>query len=299
MHSITYIILLRNQSKNIPALSQSLKFINGKFRKEYIVVDDCSDDDSAEVARECFGSLSRCTILTNDEYQGPSYCVNKALSITHGKFVHFIDGDEILDPNSTWELLESCKIFGSAAAFGLHGKLDKDGNRFKSSYETGDTILLDNPIKSILDNSAQDIREFGYSGTLMSTFLLEEMMGVDEHVFTHNMSLALSAGKLTKFTLVKKTMCYRNDDLEKRYDKKFLIHNQLQAIAHFMEDHTRFSEEYTAEIYKALWSFLWNLDKKHKVKSLPRYFLSRYMKRSLDVDTLVELYKGYIEQLDS
>lgn len=297
MDSLTYIILLKNQSKNIPALVESLKAIRGKFRKEFIVVDDCSDDDTLEVARKYFATFSRCTILTNDEYHGPSYCVNKALSITHGKYVHFVDGDEILDPDSTWELLESCKAFGSAAAFGLHGKIDKDGNRFKSSYETGDTILLDDPIKSILTNSAKGIRDFGYSGTLMSTFLLEEMFGVDEHVFTHNMSMALSAAKLTKFTLVKKTMCYRNDNLEKRYDKKFLIHNQLQAIAHFMEDNPRFSEHYTADIYKALWSFLWHIDKKHKVKSLPRYFLSRYMKNSLDVDTLIELYQGYIEQI--
>ena len=42
-------------------------------------------------------------------------------------------------------------------------------------------------------------------------------------------------GKLKKGDLI--------DALEQRYDKKFLIHNQLQAIVHFMEGHQRFSEE--------------------------------------------------------
>lgn len=279
-------------------MASSLKAMQGNLRKEYIVIDDFSDDDTASQAGKYFGSFPRCTILTNDEYHGPSYSINKALNIAHGKFIHFVDGDEILDPDATSILLDACKSFGTSAACGLYGKIGKDGNKFKSQYETGDTIILDNPVKTILDNSVHDIRRFGYSGTLVSAYLLEEIDGIDEHIFTHNMSMALSTGKYSKFAFVKKTLCYSNASMESRYDKKFLIQNDLQAIVHFMEDHEKFAENYTAEIYKALWAFLWNLDKKHKVRSLPRYFLSRYMKKSLDVDTLIELYMGYIEQLD-
>lgn len=297
MDNITYIILLKNQSKNLPDLANSIKALNGNFRKEFVVIDDASTDDTMRVSHEVFSSLPKCTILSNDTYHGPSYSINKAFALSHGKFIHFVDGDEVLDPDSTISMLNACKSLGGAAACGLYGKIDKEGNRFKSPYETGDSILLENPIKNILDNSVHDIRKFGFSGTLIGSFMFEEMGGADEHIFTHNMSMALTAAKFTKFSFVKKTLSYSNDNVENRYDKKFLAHNNLQAIANFMEDHTILSENYAPEIYKALWSILWNLDKKHKVKSLPKYFLSRYMKSNLDVKSLIELYNGYIDQL--
>lgn len=299
MDSITYIILLKNQSKNIPALAESLQAIKGNIRKEFVIIDDCSSDDTAEVAREYFSSFPKCTILVNDEYHGPSYSINRGLGLSHGKYIQIIDGDQILDPYASSILLEACKVTGASVSCGLYGSLDNDGNKFKSSFETGDTIILDNPVKNLLDNSVQDIREFGYSATLISRYLLEEMLGVNEDLFIHNMSLALTCGKFSKFAFVKKSLAYNYPQFESRYDKKFIIQSNLQAIVYFMEDHRRLSENYTSELYKALWAFLWNLDKKHKVKSLPRYFLSRYMKKTLDLDTLIELYKGYIEQLDS
>lgn len=295
MDNITYIILLKNQSKNIESLAESLRQIQGNFRKEYIIVDDFSSDNTMEEVQKHFASFSRATFVVNDEYHGPSYSINKALSLAHGKYIHFVDGDEILAPESTLLLYEAIKNFGTNAAFGLSGAIDKKGNKFKSSYETGDTIVLDDPVKNILENNVHDIRKFGFSGSMASTYLLEEMGGLDEHVFTHNISLALNVAKNSKFAYVKKTLCFSREEILARYSKKFEIHDSLLSIVNFMEDHAMYVGHYTPELYKALWSLLWNSDKKHKVKSLPRFFLSRYMKRNLDVESLIELYKGYIE----
>jgi hypothetical protein len=42
----------------------------------------------------------------------------------------------------------------------------------------------------------------------------------------------------------------------------------------------------------------WTLGKKYKVQTMPKYFLSRYMQQNMDLDTLIDLYKGYISSLE-
>ncbi len=296
--SITYIILLRTQENNVPKLAANLNTITGKFRKEYIIVDDCSTDNTLAAAQEAFGHFPRATILCNTEYRGTAYSVNLALKLSHGDYVHFIDGDEIVTPNSTEELLNACDTMGCEVAYGLHGTLDGSDNKFVSPYETGEVLSIESPIKAVLDNRIRDIRKIGYSASLISMNLLEKINGADDDLFLHNLSLGLRCGKYSKFAAVKKTLCYSLASSAERYDKKFETYNNLLAIEHFMEDHKEIAEQYKPEIYKALWTALWNLGKQYKVQSLPRYLLSRYVKRNLDSAMLLALYRDYITRLE-
>ena len=298
MNNITYIILLKNQEKNIPLLAESMKALEGNFRKEYIIVDDFSSDNTQAVAMESFSSFPKTTIISNTGYYGPSYSINQALKVASGRYIHFIDGDEIVAPQATALLLQACDAMGTSVACGLHGRLDENGNKFSSSYDTGDITLIESPIKALLENIIPDIRRIGYSSTLVSRALLEQIGGADESVFLCNMSLGLLFGKYSKTAFIKKTLCYSRDLIENRYDKQFEAYNDLSAIVDFMENHVVVAEHYTSEIYKALWSVLWHLGKKYKVQTLPKYFLSRYVKHNLDCNTLIDLYKGYIANLE-
>jgi hypothetical protein len=74
-------------------------------------------------------------------------------------------------------------------------------------------ILL---LRSYWKNSIHDIRSFGNSGTLILTSLLEDIGGLSENIFLHNMSLALRCAKYTKFAFVKSTLAYCTNNLENK-----------------------------------------------------------------------------------
>ena len=64
MLKCTYIVLLNNNESNISLLIKSLKEISGSFRKEFIIIDDGSKDNSLELVKLAANDLPRTTIIT-------------------------------------------------------------------------------------------------------------------------------------------------------------------------------------------------------------------------------------------
>jgi glycosyltransferase involved in cell wall biosynthesis len=295
MSTVTYLILLHNNEQDLPQLVDSIKNIEGSFRKEYIIVDDASIDNTKSLAQELFARLPRVTILSNETYSGPAFSINHALNLIQGEYVHFAFGGHTLDPSSTAKLINACISLGTELAFGLHGTIDELHNKYKNPYDTGDTVLIEVPIKAVLENKIQDIRTIGYSGTVMSSRLLTKISGADISIFLHNMSIALRASKFSKFASIKETLCYSSESAQK-IDNKFEEQDNLRAISNFIEAHTEIAEHYKPEIYKALWSILWRLGK-FNIRTLPKYILSKYLKKSLELADLVQVYRHYIDKL--
>ena len=294
MSTVTYLILLHNNAKDLHILAESIKNINCTLRKEYIIVDDASTDNTKSLAQNLFAGLPRVTIISNTDYAGPAHSINNVMNLIQGEYIHFVFGGHALEPLSTTMLINGCTTLGTELAFGLHGTIDNLGNKYKNPASTGDIALIEVPIKAVLDHKIEDIRTIGYSGTLMATRLLQKIAGTDISIFLHNMSLALRAGKYSKFAAVKETLYYAPDT--QPYDKKFEEYDNLCATSNFIEAHPEIAECYKPEIYKALWTILWSLDK-YNIRTLPRYVLSRYLSKSLELAELVQLYREYVDKL--
>ena len=294
MHNtVTYLIFLHNNAQDLQILADSIKNINCDLSKEYIIIDDASTDNTKAIAQRLFAALPRVTIVSNSIYSGPAFSINNVMHLIQGEYIHFVFGGQILEPFSTTKLIHGCKAFGTELAFGMCGTIDELGNKYKNSASTGDAILIDVPIKAALENKIVDIRRVGYSGTLMTKGLLQKIAGVDMSIFLHNMSLLLRAGKYSKFVAVQETLYYGRDSI---YDRKFEEYDNLCAISNFIEAYWEIAECYKPEIYKALWSILWHLDR-YNIKTLPRYLLSRYLSKNLDLQELVALYREYVDKL--
>jgi len=296
MSTVTYLILLHNNEQDLPQLVDSIKNIECSFRKEYIIVDDASTDKTQSVAQKLFASLPRVTIISNNTYSGPSCSIKNVMNLIQGEYVHFVFGGHLVEPFATMKLINACLTLGAELAFGLHGTINALSNKCKNAYDTGDTVLIEVPIKAVLDNKIQDIRTIGYSGTVMTHRLLTKISGADTSIFLHNMSLVLRAGKYSKFSAVKETLYYISEASTTLYDKKFEEYDNLRAISNFIEAHPEIAECYKSEIYKALWSILWSLDK-YNIRTLPRYVLSRYLEKNLEFSDLMKLYREYIDKL--
>lgn len=72
---------------------------------EYLVVEDCSPDDSLAVARRYEGD-PRLTVVANERNLGDYGNRNKALGLARGKYIKFVDCDDILYPHCLGAMLE-------------------------------------------------------------------------------------------------------------------------------------------------------------------------------------------------
>lgn len=68
---------------------------------EIIVVDDVSQDDTAQIA-ESFG----CIVLKHQVSKGPTIAKNTALKIAKGKYIMFHDHDDVMNKNVLFQMLE-------------------------------------------------------------------------------------------------------------------------------------------------------------------------------------------------
>lgn len=66
---------------------------------EMVIVDDCSDDDTYAIAKRCAEEESRIRVFRNEENSGVAYTRNRALDEARGKYVAFLDADDLWLPN--------------------------------------------------------------------------------------------------------------------------------------------------------------------------------------------------------
>lgn len=86
-------------------LSQSLK------NYELILVDDCSNDSTKSIIKEYIDSEKTTDIilLENDRNMGAGYSRNRGLDIARGKYLLFLDGDDIFEYNMLDILYNVCE----------------------------------------------------------------------------------------------------------------------------------------------------------------------------------------------
>jgi glycosyltransferase involved in cell wall biosynthesis len=323
MIRITYIITVYNKEKYVAEVIKSLQKITGNFRKEFIIIDDGSTDNSIKIIETSAKHLPQ-TIVIRQENQGPAFAVNKGISLAHGDYVHFVDGDDVIASDATQSLLNACQTLGTEVSYGLRGKYDiaslkqggyKDSERHfseggnlendntttltPSKREDGDIHLIDSPIKAILEGKIPGIRTIGSSGSLVRRSLLEKVSGADTAVFVQDLSMSLRCAKYSKFAYYLKTVSYSPKEYGTNnlsHNKEFEAYNTLQAIANFIATNPDIASKFKPELYRALMSTVWKLDK-YDATNLPRYLLSKIINRDISVDDLQRLYNEHIRKL--
>lgn len=78
---------------------------------ELIIVDDCSFDNSSEIAREYASLDSRIRLILMDHNGGPAAARNKATDESRGQYIAFLDSDDLWMPSklkTQIEAMEKC-----------------------------------------------------------------------------------------------------------------------------------------------------------------------------------------------
>ena len=68
---------------------------------EWFLVDDCSTDNSAEIIKKIAKEDKRIKYVKLDENSGAAVARNKGLELSKGRFIAFLDADDLWRPNKT------------------------------------------------------------------------------------------------------------------------------------------------------------------------------------------------------
>lgn len=101
---------------------------------EFIIVDDCSTDESLQIIRSY--SDSRIVILQNKENMGLTKSLNKALSIAQGEFIARMDSDDICDSHRFEKQVEYLKQHQDVIVCGTWAKMFGTWKEERYSNET-------------------------------------------------------------------------------------------------------------------------------------------------------------------
>jgi glycosyltransferase involved in cell wall biosynthesis len=282
----TYIVLIHNNESNILSLIASLKQVSGNIRKEFIFVDDGSTDDSLQVLKFAVNDLPRTTIITQQN-QGPSISINKASSLATGDYIHFVEGNEVLHPDSTLLLIESSLTLGTQVAV---GRISSEIMAEKINIVP---MLIETPIKEILTNKIPSIREIGKSGSLVYRVLLDKVNKADSSIYTQNMSLSLRCAKYSKFAYINADIS-GSSALCNDQTSSFVSYNNLRAIYNFVKENPELFINLTSEL---LFSLSQETSKRSdKINYSIKSITSKYIK-STSLDSILKSYKKELDRL--
>lgn len=104
------------------------------FDWEWIVVDDCSKDDSFAFIKELTKDEKKIIVLQTPKNGGTAFARNVGLKHANGRYITFLDSDDLLDPNYLERQLDFIKT---------HGPLISAGYRRKAKHTCTDFFVPD------------------------------------------------------------------------------------------------------------------------------------------------------------
>ncbi len=95
---------------------------------EMIIVDDCSTDDSVQIARQYAEKDSRIKVIENKKNSGAAISRNKAIEMALGEFVAFLDSDDIWLPSKLEKQIAFMRDNNCDFSFTEYGHIDEENN---------------------------------------------------------------------------------------------------------------------------------------------------------------------------
>lgn len=125
---------------------------------EWIVVDDCSTDDSFSYIKEITKGDNRVTVLQTPKNSGSAVARNIGLKHAKERYITFLDSDDVLDPNYLECQLEFIKEHGPPISAGYRRKAKRSYTEFFVADEVDyKKALKGNPLSCLITMCDKEI----------------------------------------------------------------------------------------------------------------------------------------------
>ncbi len=92
---------------------------------ELIIVDDCSTDNTDNIVASFLKNDSRIQYFKNEKNSGAAVSRNRALREAHGKWIAFLDSDDLWHPEKLKQQLQFMKKHNIAFSYTNYGEIDE------------------------------------------------------------------------------------------------------------------------------------------------------------------------------
>lgn len=136
---LTVVICLYNAGQYIDETMESL-LVQTKRDYKLLVIDDCSTDDSAEIAYQYTNKFEDFKLISRPENEGTASVRNFALNIVETPLMLFFDADDIADPEYVEKLYSKITESKNYIAVGCYSQyIDSSSNKIMGGHFIGPT----------------------------------------------------------------------------------------------------------------------------------------------------------------
>ncbi|MCZ2527227.1 glycosyltransferase family 2 protein [Streptomyces sp. NPDC059506] len=111
MVKLSAIVPFYNVQAYAPDMLRSL-FLNSRADFEFVLVDDCSKDETPELLERACRTLPGATLVRHEVNGGLATARNTGLAAAQGEYITFLDGDDWLAPGYLAELVAAAERLG-------------------------------------------------------------------------------------------------------------------------------------------------------------------------------------------
>lgn len=98
---------------------------------EMIVVDDASTDQTVEIVKKAMAADDRISLLINENNIGQGLTRNRAIEVARGRYIAFLDSDDLWGPNKLEKQLAILNSTGAAMTHTSYAYIDVNGQAIK------------------------------------------------------------------------------------------------------------------------------------------------------------------------
>ena len=124
MLKVSFICPIFNKKKYLPVVLPSIKNQVGDFEKEFIFINDGSNDGSLEYLKKITKNWKKIKIINQDN-KGPAIATQKSIFLV---LLKLVGGDDLMAPECTKFLLQIIKKQKSVAVFSRYKLLESFEN---------------------------------------------------------------------------------------------------------------------------------------------------------------------------
>ena len=135
---VTYVITAFNKKVHLHNVIKALCREGGNIKKEFILVDDGSSDNSIAIIKNLSNKLPGSLKIVRHKNLGASFSTNKAVKMANSYWIRLLDGDDLVTYKSTEYMLNLAKKNKQDFSYGLINEKPDDTFNFKTEYEMHD-----------------------------------------------------------------------------------------------------------------------------------------------------------------
>ena len=217
----------------MPALAAQ----RGDFPREFIFIDDGSTDGSRDELEQHLTALSNARVIAQAN-AGPSVTTNCGLKAARFPLVKLVDGDDVLLPDATAQLLAALSRHPEAAlAYGqsaYYADAEDALSRIAQPSPAAPPERIEHALKALLRECY-----LGPSNCLIRREAALAVGGCDERVFVQDYSLLLRLSEKAPFVALDTPVVLHPSTPQDRLNDggPQLLHDTNLTVVHFLAEH--------------------------------------------------------------